>query len=84
MKLLRILLFVGIGIEVLGLILLIILKSLSETDANDLCFQPVFLILRLGGELIIFLFFIFGIAITRKVRQFEKITEYEKTKQKKA
>lgn len=46
-------------------------------DASDLCKQPVFIILRFGGELVTFVFLIIGILITDRVNKFIGATIYE-------
>jgi len=47
---------VGVIIEALGLVILIIYQGLATNNAPKLCTDPVFLILRAGGELITFTF----------------------------
>jgi len=59
----------GVGIEILGGLILILQGLLSELKAKDFCKVPIFLILRAGGEIIVFFFLAIGILLTYKLKQ---------------
>jgi hypothetical protein len=74
---------VGMAVTIIGAFTLI-LHGLLDESGSMLCRQPLFLILRSGGELIVFFFLATGIALTRKIRSISRETIYEQTKQKQA
>lgn len=53
----------------LGLLWLIILESSGTMDNLLLCRTDIFLLVRIGGEIMTFLFFIIGLIITSKVKK---------------
>ena len=57
------------------------LKDLVDENSDNLCFSPVFIILRFGGELVVFIFFVIGVIITNSVQKFKGRTIYEQTYQ---
>eukprot|EP00347_Sterkiella_histriomuscorum_P023321 403335097 len=79
--LLKVFLGVGLVIEIIGLFFLVLYRSLFSQQSSKLCIDAVFLIIRLGGELVTFIFLMIGIAITRKVNSFQRSTTFEKTTQ---
>lgn len=81
MSILKFLLLVGITISVVGALILI-LQGLIQEGASKLCKQPIFLILRAGGEIIVFFFLAVGIMLTIKLKNMQRETRFEKTKQK--
>jgi len=78
---LKIGLVIGVAIEVAGLIILCVTQGLATNPSAKLCMDPVFLVLRAGGELITFFFAVIGITITWKVLTFQRKTIFEKTEQ---
>jgi hypothetical protein len=81
--LLRVLLIAGLFITIFGALILIMNGILSDPGIS-LCRRPLFLILRSGGEIIIFFFLSFGIVLTRKINHMQRDTQFEKGKQKRA
>ena len=57
-----------------------IVNGILELDNDKLCKQPVFLILRAGGEIIVFFFLAVGILLTKTLKDLERDTHYERTK----
>jgi len=43
---------------------------IQNTSDYDLCYRPMFFILRSGGEFVTIIFFIIGIIITKEIRKF--------------
>ena len=62
--LLRILILAGFSIMLLGGIFLI-LNGILADKPDMLCHQPIFLVLRSGGEIVIYFFLVVGIVLTR-------------------
>eukprot|EP00347_Sterkiella_histriomuscorum_P014768 403359603 len=78
-RFMQIILIFGMIFEGFFLIAFIVKRSLS--DVTSMCTDPFFIILRSGGQIMILVFLIIGIQITKKVMHFQRSTEYEKTKQ---
>jgi hypothetical protein len=55
--------------------------GIMNTKQTELCTTPMFIILRASGEFVTLVFFIIGILITWKVKNAERDTIYEQTKQ---
>jgi hypothetical protein len=79
MSMLKFLLLIGISISVIGGVILI-LQGLLEEKGENLCKRPIFLILRAGGEIIVFFFFAVGVMLTIKLKNLQRETHFEKTK----
>ena len=69
----------GIGISVVGGFILMLQDPDSRTG-NQLCTQPIFLIMRAGGEIVVFFFFAVGIMLTKVLNEMDRETMYERTK----
>lgn len=61
---LNMLLMVGLSIMAIGSIFLIY-HGLSNVETEQLCRRPLFLILRIGGEFIVYFFLVIGIVLTK-------------------
>lgn len=57
---------------------LLVSESISTSDVSNLCETKLFMIIRLGGEFVTFVFFILGIIITVKIKSIQRTTKYEK------
>lgn len=81
--LLRILMLAGFSIMFIGVVGLLIKNGVTDNqkDMDLLCKQPLFLVLRSGGEIIVFFFLVIGIVITLQIKNQERETTYERTKQ---
>ncbi|CDW72558.1 UNKNOWN [Stylonychia lemnae] len=77
-KVMKLILIVGMIFEIFFLIAFVV-KRFQRADL--LCEDPFFIILRSGGEIMIFIFLIIGIQITKQIKNFQRTTQYEKTKQ---
>jgi hypothetical protein len=77
---LRVCMLIGVVVEVLGLVILCLYQGLASSASSKLCMDPVFLVLRAGGELMTLLFFVIGVTITRKVLTQQRKTTFEKTR----
>lgn len=69
---LRIFLIIVLIYMVIGLFWLIILESENKLDNNLLCETYIFLLVRIGGEIITLTFLIIGIVINLKVNKLIK------------
>lgn len=67
-----------------GLIVLEVQIGFTTLEAVSLCDTSVFILIRSGGQVVNFIFFILGIVITRKVLAFNGSTIYEREELKKA
>ena len=81
MKSLKILMMTGITISVVGGFI-IMLQNADSRDGDQLCTNPVFLVMRAGGEIIVFFFLVVGIMLTKVIGKMDRETKYERTKQK--
>lgn len=81
MKSLKILMMTGIAISIVGGLILMI-QSPDSLGGDQLCAQPVFLIMRAGGDIVVFFFLAVGIMLTKVIREMDRETKYERTKQK--
>jgi hypothetical protein len=79
MKSLKILMMTGISISVVGGAILM-LQSPESRTGNQLCTVPIFLIMRAGGEIVVFFFLAVGVMLTKALRQMDRETMYERTK----
>lgn len=77
---LRILILGGFSILLLGGVFLI-LNGILADKPDMLCHQPLFLVLRSGGEIVVYFFLVVGVVLTREIFNQPRETEYEKTKQ---
>lgn len=75
---LKVCVFLGVAVEAIGLIILCLMQGLATSAPKKLCTDPVFLVLRAGGELITFLLAVIGTTITWKVLSFQRQTIYER------
>lgn len=62
----------------------LIYHGLSNVETEQLCRRPLFLILRIGGEFIVYFFLVIGIVLTKQIRTQTRDTEYERGQQKQA
>lgn len=81
MKSLKILMVTGITISIVGGFI-IMLQNADSRDGDNLCTNPVFLVMRAGGEIIVFFFLVVGIMLTKVIGKMDRETKYERTKQK--
>jgi len=79
MKSLKILMMTGIAISVVGGIIIMLYDPDSLTG-DQLCTQPTFLILRAGGEIVVFFFLAVGVILNKTLKEMDRETMYEKTK----
>ena len=67
MSMLKFLMLIGISISIIGAVVLIT-DGLMTDVPSLLCQRPLFLILRAGGQIIVFFFLSVGIMLTMKLR----------------
>lgn len=71
--LLKIFLIININWVVVALVLIELQSGFIENYQDyNLCFEPIFLVLRSGGEIVTIVFAIIGVVITRSVYKFQK------------
>jgi hypothetical protein len=73
MKSLKILMMTGISISVVGGAVLM-LQSPESRTGNQLCTVPIFLIMRAGGEIVVFFFLAVGVMLTKALREMDRET----------
>ncbi len=76
MKSLKILMMTGITISIVGGFI-IMLQNADSRDGDNLCTNPVFLVMRAGGEIIVFFFLVVGIMLTKVIGKMDRETKYE-------
>jgi hypothetical protein len=65
---LKFLMLIGISITIIGAVIQFTQGMINE-KAGALCRRPVFIILRAGGQIIVFFFLIVGIMLTVKLNK---------------
>jgi hypothetical protein len=58
----------GLSVMTIGSLYLIVNRFIQTNNPTLLCRQPLFLLLRAGGEIVIYFFLAIGIIVTRKIR----------------
>lgn len=78
---LNILVLVGLSILSIGTVYLLVNRLIDTHNPTQLCRQPIFLILRAGGEIVVYFFLAIGVLVTRKIYSQVRETHYERGKQ---
>lgn len=81
MKSLKILMMTGIAISIIGGFI-IMLQNAESREGSNLCTNAVFLVMRAGGEIVVFFFLVVGIMLTKVIGKMDRETKYERNKQK--
>lgn len=77
---LNILLLIGLSVLSIGTVYLLVNRLIDTQNPTALCRQPIFLILRAGGELVVYFFLVIGILVTQRIRSQVRETQYERGK----
>jgi hypothetical protein len=78
LKNLKIFLLIALTFEILGIIILFILEGEDFSIVGNICKSPFLLILRSGGDIMVFIFTFVGYLITKKLLGYQRNTEFEK------
>ena len=76
---LKVFLVAGLTVQLVTASLYIIYGIPHLKGVAIVCTQPMLMMMRISNELMIFIFFILGIFITREVMKFHRDTVFEKT-----
>ena len=78
---LNLLVLIGLSVLSIGTLYLLVNRLIETNNPTQLCRQPIFLILRAGGELVVYFFLVIGVLVTKKIHSIVRETQYERGKQ---